>query len=87
MRLTQEQLDQATVQIESHVKDIGILNHFELRNIEESENDKMIRIFIYEVSTPTFKTLLHIYYDFAKNALLDSSSPTFSWMDYKKITE
>ena len=87
MILTQEQLDQATVKIESHIKDIGIQNHFTLKNIQELETDANIRVFIYEIATPTFSTFLHIYYDFAKENLIDSSSPSFSWMDYKKITE
>ncbi|HEY4539113.1 MAG TPA: hypothetical protein VIG94_03760 [Faecalibacter sp.] len=87
MILSQEQLDQATVKIESHIKDIGIQNQFTLKNIEELENESTVRVFIYQIANPTFTTLLQIYYDFAKESLVDTSSPTFSWMDYKKITE
>lgn len=87
MTLTQEQLDQATTKIESHLKDIGILNQFTLKNILESEENEAIRIFIYEIANPTFSTSVSIVYDFNKEINQQDSSPSFSWMDYKKITE
>ncbi|RLZ08726.1 hypothetical protein [Faecalibacter macacae] len=87
MTLTQEQLDQATTKIESHLKDIGILNQFSLKNIVESQENELIRIFVYEIANPTFSTLIHIQYDFSREDNQQNSSPSFSWMDYKKITE
>ena len=87
MTLTQGQLDQATTKIESHLKDIGILNQFTLKNILESEENEAIRIFIYEIANPTFSTSVSIVYDFNKEINKQESSPSFSWMDYKKITE
>ncbi|MBS7334024.1 hypothetical protein [Faecalibacter bovis] len=87
MTLTQEQLDLATTKIESHLKDIGILNQFTLKQIVESDENKAIRIFIYEIANPTFSTSVSIVYDFNKELNQQDSSPSFSWMDYKKITE
>jgi len=84
MKLTQEQIDQATKQIESHLNDIGILNNFSLIAIEENEN---IRIFIYEIANPTFNTTIRVEYDFEKIQNQNETSVSFSWMDYKKITE
>ena len=87
MTLTQEQLDQATTKIESHLKDIGILNQFTLKNIIESDENEAVRIFIYEIANPSFSTSISVVYDFNKEINQQDSSPSFSWMDYKKITE
>ena len=45
------------------------------------------RVFYFEVANPTFKTIIQIPYDFIKEEQKDSSQASFSWMDYKKITE
>ena len=87
MILTQEQLDQATIKIESHLADIGIQNQFSLNTILEKEENDQIRVFIYEISNPSFSTFIHIEFDFSKDSNQSESNPSFSWMDYKKITE
>lgn len=87
MTLTQEQLDQAITKIESHLKDIGILNQFTLKNIIESEENDAVRVFIYEIANPTFTTSISVVYDFNEEINQQDTSPSFSWMDYKKITE
>ncbi len=87
MTLTQEQLDQATALIETHLNDIGIKNQYRLLNVSEKENEEAVRIFSYEIANPSFKTIIQIEFDFHKNQKEINSSPSFSWMDYKKITE
>ena len=87
MKLTQEQINQATIKIEAHLKDIGIINNYSLLNIEELLEDENSRLFIYQISNPSFKTNISIEYDFGKDALQSDDSTSFSWMDYKKITE
>ncbi|MDM1071837.1 hypothetical protein HX001_04925 [Empedobacter brevis] len=86
MEITQEKIDFATIKVENHLIDLGIKNNFSLLRIEESE-EKNIRIFYYEIASPTFKTIIQIQYDFLKEEQKDSSQTSFSWMDYKKITE
>ena len=87
MILTQEQLNQATSRIEEHLKDIGILNQVTLLSVNESEESEEIRVFIYQVANPTFKTTIQINYDFSIEQNVSNDKPSFSWMDYKKITE
>ena len=85
MKLTQEQIDQATIKIEAHLKDIGILNNYTLLSIDELNEN--VRLFIYQISTPLFKTIIQVEYDFEKENSQSDTAPSFSWMDYKKITE
>lgn len=87
MILTQEQLNQATTKIEEHLKDIGIQNQITLLSVNESEEAESIRVFVYEVANPTFKTTIKINYDFSTEQNDSTDKPSFSWMDYKKITE
>ena len=87
MILTQEQLNQATTKIEEHLKDIGVQNQVTLLSVNESDESESIRVFIYEVANPTFKTTIQIVYDFLVEDNTDTDKPSFSWMDYKKITE
>ncbi|WP_313373860.1 hypothetical protein [Chishuiella sp.] len=86
MNIAQEKIDFALSQIENHLKDLGIKNNFSFLRIEESD-DENEKIFFYEVSTPNFKTIIQISYNFMKEEQNHSSDPSFSWMDYKKITE
>lgn len=87
MTLTQEQLNQATVLIEEHLNDIGIKNQFTFLGVSEKENEENVRVFSYEIANPSFKTMIQIEFDFLKNQQQINSSSSFSWMDYKKITE
>lgn len=87
MILTQEQLNQATTKIEEHLKDIGIQNQFTLLSVNKSDESESIRVFIYEVANPTLKTTIYIVYDFSVEKNANKEKPSFSWMDYKKITE
>lgn len=86
MNIAQEKIDFALSQIENHLKDLGIKNNFSFLRIEESDNENE-KIFFYEVSTSNFKTIIQISYNFMKEEENNSSDPSFSWMDYKKITE
>ena len=86
MEITQEKIDIATSKIENHLRDLGIKNNFSLLKIEQNE-DENSRVFYFEVANPTFKTIIQIPYDFIKEKKKDSSQASFSWMDYKKITE
>ena len=86
MEITQEKIDIATSKIENHLRDLGIKNNFSLLKIEQNE-DENSRVFYFEVANPTFKTIIQIPYDFLKEEQKDSSQASFSWMDYKKITE
>ncbi len=87
MKLTQEQIDQATIKIEAHLKDIGIINAYTLITIDELKQNENARVFIYQIANPSFKTNILIEYDFGKDQIQAETSPSFSWMDYKKITE
>lgn len=87
MKLTQEQLNQATTSIETHLLDIGLKNQFTLLSVTEKNDDLAIRIFTYEIANPTFRTIIQVEYDFSKDKDTTNSSASFSWMDYKKITE
>ncbi|WP_313581809.1 hypothetical protein [Chishuiella sp.] len=86
MNIAQEKIDFALSQIENHLKDLGIKNNFSFLRLEESDNENE-KIFFYEVSTPNFKTIIQISYDFLKEEQNSSTEKSFSWMDYKKITE
>ena len=86
MNIAQEKIDFALSQIENHLRDLGIKNNFSFLRLEESDNEKE-KIFFYEVSTPNFKTIIQISYDFLKEEQNSSPEKSFSWMDYKKITE
>ncbi|WP_313387012.1 hypothetical protein [Chishuiella sp.] len=86
MNIAQEKIDFALSQIENHLKDLGIKNNFSFLRLEESDNENE-KIFFYEVSTPNFKTIIQISYDFLKEEQNNSTEKSFSWMDYKKITE
>ncbi|MEG0188659.1 hypothetical protein [Algoriella sp.] len=86
MEITQEKIDVATNRIENHLRDLGIKNNFNLLKIELND-DANVRIFYFEIANPTFKTIIQIPYDFLKEEQKDSSQASFSWMDYKKITE
>lgn len=86
MEITQEKIDVAIIKIENHLRDLGIKNNFSLLKIDQNE-DENVRIFYFEIANPTFKSIIQIYYDFIKEEQKDSSQVSFSWMDYKKITE
>lgn len=87
MKLTQEQLNKATTLIELHLNDIGIQNQYTLLSVQHQPEHELIYVFSYEIANPTFKTIVQIEYNLAKENLQSESSPSFSWMDYKKITE
>jgi len=87
MKLTQEQINQAINLIEVHLKDIGLVNQPTLLNVVVHSDNEAIRIFTYEIANPTFKTIIQIEFDFSLGKYTTNSSPSFSWMDYKKITE
>ena len=86
MEITQEKIDFAIIKVENHLRDLGIKNNFALLKIEPND-DANVRIFYFEIANPTFKTIVQIPYDFLKEEQKDSSQASFSWMDYKKITE
>ena len=86
MEITQEKIDFAIIKVENHLKDLGIKNNFALLKIEPNDEPN-VRIFYFEIANPTFKTIIQIPYDFLKEEQKDSSQASFSWMDYKKITE
>lgn len=86
MDITQEKIDLAQKKIESHLKDLGIKNNFSLLEILKNEKDNNWT-FCYEIANPSFKSVIQITYDFVKEEQKDSSQTSFSWMDYKKITE
>jgi hypothetical protein len=86
MEITQEKIAFATNRIENHLRDLGIKNNFSLIKIEPNESEN-VRIFYFEIANPTFKTIIQIPYDFIREEQKDSSQTSFSWMDYKKITE
>ena len=87
MILTQEQLNKATTEVEEHLKDIGIQNQLSLLGINPSIDNEFVYNFEYEISNPTFKTIIFISYDFSNDNNKDLNKSSFSWMDYKKITE
>lgn len=86
MDITQEKIDLAQKKIENHLKDLGIKNNFSLLEILKNEKDNNWT-FCYEIANPSFKSVIQITYDFLKEEQKDSSQTSFSWMDYKKITE
>jgi len=86
MDITKEKIDLAQKKIENHLKDLGIKNNFSLLEILKNEKDNNWT-FCYEIANPSFKTIIQIAYDFVKEEQKDSSKTSFSWMDYKKITE
>lgn len=86
MEIIQEKIDFAIIKVENHLNDLGIKNNFSLLRIEQGEEEN-VRTFYYEIANPTFKTIIQIQYDFLKEEQKDSSQTSFSWMDYKKITE
>lgn len=86
MEITQEKINFAQEKIENHLRDLGIKNNFSLLEIQQNATDN-VWVFNYEVATPSYKTIIQIAYDFIKEEQKDSSQVSFSWMDYKKITE
>lgn len=87
MELTQEQISQALIKIESHLKDIGIINNYSLVNITDVNDNNCIKAFNFQIANPNFQTIISIEYDFSKEENQLKDVPSFSWMDYKKITE
>lgn len=84
IEITQEKIDLAKEKIENHLRDLGIKNNFSFLEVLQKEDNW---IFCYEIANPSFQSIIQVSYDFIKEEQKDSSQASFSWMDYKKITE